>query len=227
MRLNPGTAAALLTLLMAAAMSPRATAHEAHRPAAAPAGPPMATLPAPGGQGGGTRDARTYFTDLELQSQDGRRLRFYSDVLEGRTVLINVIFANCQDACPLITQKLNEVRGLLGDQIGREVTFVTLTSDPKRDTPAALKAYAQKQGVDTDGWLFLSGDARNVEHILKKLGQLSRSPEEHSTLLIAGNVSAKRWTKIRPDAAPVAIADRLKLLAAGGDGLAVPLPMAP
>ena len=166
----------------------------------------------------GTRDARAYFTDLELVAHDGRKLRFYSDVLEGRTVLINVIYTNCKDACPLITHKLNEVRALIGEQFGREVQFVSLSSDPERDSPAALRAFAQKQGVDLSGWTFLTGNKNNVDHILKKLGQFSPNVEEHSTLLIAGNVPAKRWSKIRPDAPPIAIAERLKLLAAADKG---------
>lgn len=161
----------------------------------------------------GTRDARAYFTDLELRAHDGRKLRFYSDVLEGRTVLINIVYTHCQDACPLITQRLNEVRALIGERFGRDVHFVTLTSDPERDSPAALRAFAAKQSADVAGWTFLTGERANVEHILKKLGQFSQTVESHSTLLIAGNVGAKRWSKIRPDAPPLAIAERLKLLA--------------
>lgn len=161
----------------------------------------------------GTRDARAYFTDLELHTHDGRKVRFYSDVLEGRTVLINVIYTNCRDACPLITQRLNEVRALIGERFGRDVHFVTLTSDPERDSPATLREFAAKQSADVAGWTFLTGERGNVEHILKKLGQFSQTVEAHSTLLIAGNVGAKRWSKIRPDAPPLAIAERLKLLA--------------
>ncbi|MDL1862554.1 SCO family protein [Betaproteobacteria bacterium PRO7] len=161
----------------------------------------------------GTRDARAYFTDLELRTHDGRQVRFYSDVLEGRTVLINVIYTNCRDACPLITQRLNEVRALIGERFGRDVHFVTLTSDPERDSPATLREFAAKQSADVAGWTFLTGERGNVEHILKKLGQFSQTVEAHSTLLIAGNVGAKRWSKIRPDAPPLAIAERLKLLA--------------
>lgn len=176
-----------------------------------------ATAPVQGrGAARGTHDARTYFTDLELLTHDGRTVRFYSDMLEGRTVLINVIYTNCKDACPLITQRLNEVRRLLGEQFGHGVHFVSLTSDPERDSPAALRAFAQKQSADLSGWTFLTGNRKHIEHILKKLGQYSRDPEDHSTLLIAGNVPAKRWTKIRPDAPPIAIAERLKLLADTG-----------
>jgi cytochrome oxidase Cu insertion factor (SCO1/SenC/PrrC family) len=193
-----------------AAVAMTAAAHDAaHAPAQKEPIAPVTGAAA----AAGTRDARTYFTDLELRTHDGRKVRFYSDVLEGRTVLINVIYTNCQDACPLITQRLNEVRSLIGERFGRDVHFVTLTSDPERDSPAALRAFAQKHSAEAAGWTFLTGERRNVEHILKKLGQFSQTVESHSTLLIAGNVAAKRWSKIRPDAPPLAIAERLRMLA--------------
>jgi cytochrome oxidase Cu insertion factor (SCO1/SenC/PrrC family) len=189
------TAAALAALLCATA----ATAHtEKHKPAAGPATAPLAAPDAKGG----TRDAQTYFTDLELLTQDGRKVRFYSDVLKGRTVVINVVYTNCGDACPLITQVLNEVRRRLPDTFGKQVHFITLSSDPKRDSPAAMKQFAIKQGADVEGWTWLTGSKTNLDHILKKLGMYSEQVEAHSTQLIAGNVAAKRWSKIRPDASP-------------------------
>jgi cytochrome oxidase Cu insertion factor (SCO1/SenC/PrrC family) len=84
-----------------------------------------------------------------------------------------------------------------------------------------MKKFAQKQGADVDGWSFLTGRKENLEHILKKLGQHTATVESHSTLLIAGNVSAKRWSKIRPEAPPQAIAARLMAMAGGAE---VPLP---
>lgn len=187
-----------------------AEAHEEHQqPAATPAaskGPAVQEV-----AGGGTLDARSYFTDTELLNQDGETVRFYSDVLAGRVVLLNVIFTSCEDACPLITRKLTEVRKALGEQAGR-VHFISLSSDPQNDSPQALKAYARKHGADDPNWIFLTGDKDKVDLVLGRLGQLSRSPEEHSTLLIAGDVANKRWSKIRPDAPPAAIAQRLQLM---------------
>lgn len=210
-----------LAVMLGCWMLPHALAHS---PGAAAGQPAQAIAPVKGAAAAaGTRDARTYFTDLQLVTQEGRKVRFYTDVLEGRTVLINVIYTNCKDACPLITQHLNQVRALMGERFGREVYFVSLTSDPERDSPAALKAFAQKQDADLPGWTFLTGDKKDVDHILKKLGQFSQNVEAHSTLLIAGNVGAKRWSKIRPDTPPVAIAERLKLLAEA-QGQAVPSP---
>lgn len=183
-------------------------AHEEH---AGHQAPPAAGPVAQEVKGGGTLDARSYFTDTPLLDQDGRQVRFYSDVLQGRVVLLNVIFTSCEDACPLITRKLREVREALGEDAGR-VHFISLTSDPQNDSPQALKAYARKQGADDPNWIFLTGSKEQMDVVLGRLGQLSRSPEEHSTLLIAGDVANKRWSKIRPDAPPQAIAQRLQLL---------------
>lgn len=186
-----------------------ALAHEAHDAAGrTPAtGPAVQTL-----DGGGTRDARTYFTDTPLLTQDGKEVRFYSDVLKDRVVVLNVIFTNCDDACPLITRKLKEVRDGMGAELAKKVHFISISSDPERDSPQALKDFALKNEAADPNWTFLTGTRANIDTVLTRLGQLSRSPEEHSTLLIAGDVPNKRWSKIRPDAPPVAIVERLRLL---------------
>ncbi|PWE37701.1 SCO family protein [Pseudomonas prosekii] len=192
-----------------------AFSHEGHQPPA-----PAATADAPAAPAAtvaaeapatGTRDAKTWFTDTPLLDQNGNSLRFYSDALQNRIVLLNVIFTSCNDACPLITRKLKEVREVLGDKADG-ITFISLTSDPLRDTPAVLKAYTLKQGVDGPHWLFLTGDKAQMDLVLSRIGQIVPTPEQHSTQLIVGDVANKRWSKIRPDAPAAAIAQRLQLL---------------
>lgn len=186
-----------------------AFAHEGHAPAA----PTPTAAPQPvASSSGGTRDAQTWFTDTVLQDQNGRELRFYSDVLKGKVVMLNVIFTHCNEACPLITRKLREVREAMGPELGSQVTFISISSDPQNDTPAVLKAFAEKQGVAGENWLFLTGDKANVDLVLGRLGHFLPSPEQHSTELIAGDVAGKRWSKIRPDAPAPAIAQRMQLL---------------
>ncbi|MGO4313465.1 SCO family protein [Pseudomonas sp. KB_15] len=98
----------------------------------------------------------------------------------------------------------------LQDQNG--ITFISLTSDPLRDTPAVLKAYTLKQGIDGPHWFFLTGDKVQVDLVLDRIGQTVPTPEQHSTQLIVGDVANRRWSKIRPDAPATAIAQRLQLL---------------
>jgi cytochrome oxidase Cu insertion factor (SCO1/SenC/PrrC family) len=202
--------ALFLVTLCSCVTSLLAFSHEGHMQQApgAEAAAPATAVAQPAG---GTRDAKTWFTDTELQDQNGNTLRFYSDALQNRVVLLNVIFTSCNDACPLITQKLKQVREVLGDKADG-ITFISLTSDPLRDTPAVLKAYTLKQGVDGPHWLFLTGDKAQMDLVLGRIGQIVPTPEQHSTQLIVGDVANKRWSKIRPDAPAAAIAQRLQLL---------------
>ena len=164
----------------------------------------------------GTRDPRAYFTDAELVTQDGRKIKFYSDVLKDRVVVVNVMYTNCKDACPLITRQLAEVRDDLGDLFGKKVYFVSITSDPVRDTPRAIKKFAQEQNVDGAGWTFLTGSKQNVDGILKRLGALSENVEAHATVLYILDVDNKRMRKMLPNLPPKAIAEAARIIAAAG-----------
>jgi len=156
--------------------------------------------------------ARSYFTNLELINQDGETVRFFDDVLKDKVVVINFIFTNCEGACPLITQKLTLVRDRMEGQIGDPLRFVSLSLDPARDTPAALKEFARTHHADHDGWVFLTGKPENLDSIIKRLGQFTDDVEAHSTMMLAGNVSAAHWMKILPHEQPPAIAEKLQLL---------------
>ena len=153
--------------------------------------------------------ARRYFTDLEVIDQYGESRRFYTDVLKGQVVLINFIFTNCQEACPLQTQMLTRVMDSLGPRMGEDVRFVSISIDPERDTPEAMREFAEKQNADHAGWLFITGDPANMKHITQKLGQYTDDPEVHSTLMIAGNVRTQHWLKIPPQTPPRGIVERL------------------
>jgi cytochrome oxidase Cu insertion factor (SCO1/SenC/PrrC family) len=200
--------AALATTLMASTAFAHGE-HAAGKPAAAeaPLPPPAAT---------GTRDPRAYFTDADLTTQDARKVRFYSDMLKGRTVVLNVTYTNCTEACPLITKQLLQVREELGKAFGKQVFFVTLTSDPARDTPQALKAFAQKQSADVAGWSFLTGRKDDVDVILKRLGAHSENVEEHATVLYIMDVDAKRMRRMLPNLPPKAIAEAARIIATSG-----------
>jgi protein SCO1 len=156
--------------------------------------------------------AREYFGEHALTDQDGNTRRFYSDLLQGRVVLINVVFTNCPSACPMMTERLKQVRKQLGEDFGRDVYFLSLSVDPARDTPEALKRFAERHRADAPGWRFLVADPQTMKALLGRLGQWSDSPDDHTTLLIAGNASKAHWAKLRPDAPPEQIAAELARL---------------
>lgn len=156
--------------------------------------------------------ARGWFTDTALVDQAGRPVRFYGDVLEGRTVVVGFVFTRCQGACPLIMEKLGRARQHLGERAG-EVSFVLLSVDPTHDTPERLRAFAATHKADGPGWTYLTGRPEDVKLVLKRLGAAVDDPGDHSTALIAGNTRSRHWTRIRPDAGPQAVAGILSDLA--------------
>ncbi len=138
--------------------------------------------------------AEKYFTDVELLDQDGRKLRFYSDVLKGKIVVVNVFFITCVSICPPMNRNMEKIQAALGDRVGRDVFLVSLTVDPLNDTPPRMKEYAQRFHAKP-GWLFLTGKKENVDWALYKLGQYVKARDDHSTIIIVGNESTGLWKK--------------------------------
>lgn len=159
--------------------------------------------------------AREYFTDTKLKSQADRTLRFYSDAMKGKVVLINFVFTQCGEACPLITAKLVQVKRELGEAFGHEVRFISISIDPQHDRPQDLAKFARKFDAVHPEWLFLTGEPASVEHVVKKLGAWTGDVESHSTAIIIGSPRQARWKKVRPDAPPKIIAEELRHLVAG------------
>src|SRR5688500_11101361 len=88
--------------------------------------------------------AAKYFSDVELLTQDGRKVKFYSDVLKGKTVVVNAFFTTCTSVCPPMNRNFEKIQEALGARVGRDVFLVSLTVDPEVDTPTRLKEYAKK-----------------------------------------------------------------------------------
>lgn len=108
--------------------------------------------------------------DFTLVDQDGRPLSLAS--LKGQVVAISFIYTRCPlpDYCPRVMTNLGALRDRFRDRIGRDLTLVTVTFDPKYDTPETLKAYAVRYGADVPGWRLLTGSARDIERVCSLFG---------------------------------------------------------
>lgn len=135
-----------------------------------------------------------YFTDVVLINQNGEKMRFYSDLLQGKVVIINSFFATCQGSCLPMNRNLEKVQQALGDHVGKDVFIISISVDPLVDTPPKLKDYAKKFNA-RPGWYFLTGDKENVESALKKLGQFVDDKQDHLNIFIIGNERTGLWKK--------------------------------
>jgi protein SCO1/2 len=139
-----------------------------------------------------------YFANVPLTTQDGTVVHFYDDLLKGKSVVINLIYTRCTLNCPLETAKLAQVQRILGDRVGRDIFFYSISIDPMHDTPQALKAYATKFNVQP-GWLFLTGRKDDIKLIGKQLGLTSLSdasnPDGHQPALMIGKEATNEWMR--------------------------------
>jgi protein SCO1/2 len=140
------------------------------------------------------RDGRNYFTDTILVDQSGQRFRFYSDLLKGKVVVIHPFFTECKGSCPVMSGSLVKLQERLGDQLGKDVVFLSLTVDPLTDSLGELTKYAKRCGA-RPGWHFLTGSKENLAEVERKLGQYVKNREAHASIMIVGNESTGLWMK--------------------------------
>lgn len=135
-----------------------------------------------------------YFTDVELINQNGEKMKFYSDLIQGKVVIINSFFATCQGSCLPLNQNLAKVQEALGERLGKDVYILSISVDPTVDTPPNLKQYAKKLQA-RPGWFFLTGAKENVDFALKKIGQFVPDKQDHLNIFIIGNERTGLWKK--------------------------------
>ena len=138
---------------------------------------------------------RSYFTDTPLVDQNGVSHAFYSDLIKDKTVVINAFFSSCKGSCIATSSTLTKVQERLGDRLGRDVRILSLTVDRTNDTPQELAAYAQRIGAKP-GWYFLTGERRELDQVLKKLGLFVELRESHSPMFLVGNLRTGLWKKV-------------------------------
>jgi protein SCO1/2 len=150
---------------------------------------------------------RRHFPNLTLLTHEGRKVRFYDDLVKGKIVLFNFFYTRCDGICIPNTSNLVKVQELLGDRVGKDIFMYSITLKPNEDRPADLKAYREEYEVKP-GWTFLTGTPKNCDTIRRHLGFADVDPTrdadvtEHSGLVIFGNEPLDSWTGCPAAVAP-------------------------
>lgn len=136
--------------------------------------------------------------DVELVDQDGRRVRFASELVAGRTVALQFFFTDCRGICPLSSARMRALQEDLGQRLGRDVFLFSVTLDPEHDTPEVLRAHATTLGA-RPGWSFLTGAPADLERLRRRLGVYDLDPvldadrNQHAGVIVMGNEPRRRW----------------------------------
>jgi protein SCO1/2 len=154
---------------------------------------------------------RRHLPNVELTTQDGKRVRFYDDLVKDRRVVIQFMFTRCKDICPVITHHLAEVQELLGGRVGGDIFFYSISLSPEEDTPKELRAFAKEHGAGP-GWTFLTGKPEDILHLRRSLGFYLDDPKQdadrnnHSGMIVVGTEPLMRWAMCEGGAKPEWIA---------------------
>lgn len=169
------------------------------------------TTPRPGGELK-VGELKLSIPDLELLDQDGRRVRFYSDLIKGKVVVLSFFYTSCEYVCAMQGRNFSQLQRKLGGRLGRDVYLLLLTRDPAVDTPRRLKEWGAKYGAGP-GWTLLTGRPEDVGRLIATFtGDRLGASEAHSSGVYIGNDAARAWTYTSGLAPPDALVESIERL---------------
>ncbi|HXU37978.1 MAG TPA: SCO family protein [Blastocatellia bacterium] len=144
-----------------------------------------------------------FFTNALLRTHENKEVRFYDDLISGKQVLMNLMYATCEGACPLVTSNLVKVHEALKARMGKDLFMYSMTVKPEEDDPAALKSFAQMHRALRPGWTFLTGDPYDIETIRFKLFGMNHIAIDtniygHTSFLLIFNDATNRALHVDP-----------------------------
>ena len=108
---------------------------------------------------------------FQLVNQDSAAVAFPQEYT-GEVLVVGYIYTQCPDVCPRITSNMKQVRNRLNTP--SDVRFVSVTFDPRRDTPTKMASYRNAYNLGDTNWQFLTGDSTQINAFMDRMGYLSR-----------------------------------------------------
>jgi protein SCO1 len=132
--------------------------------------------------------------DSLVVDQFGTSVKFHSDLVKNKIVVIDFVFTNCSTTCPVLTAKLQAVQNALKAAGRNSVQFISISVDPTHDTPDVLKAYADDHGI-SDNWRFVTSAQNSLQPLLAAFGAPANAQSLHSDFIVIGNDRIGKWTR--------------------------------
>jgi protein SCO1/2 len=130
--------------------------------------------------------------DTPVLDQDGKRLRFYSDLLKDRVVVIDFVFTGCSTICPGLSTTFRNLQDLPG---AKDVSLISITVDPANDGPAQLKAYAATFDAQP-GWTLVTGRPDQIAKLSTAFGVAAGSGTDHTSMFVVIDAAAAKSTVV-------------------------------
>ncbi|HKY06087.1 MAG TPA: SCO family protein, partial [Blastocatellia bacterium] len=132
--------------------------------------------------------------DVEVFNQDGKKVRFYSDLIRGKVAVISFGFTSCTYICPMQGETLSRLQAVLGNRLSKEVNIISVSLDPETDTPARLKSWGAQFGA-RPGWTFVTGKRSEIDKVAKAFTGGEALKGEHSPVVFVGSDRQGVWVR--------------------------------
>ncbi|HEV2705429.1 MAG TPA: SCO family protein [Pyrinomonadaceae bacterium] len=139
-------------------------------------------------------DSKINVPDVEVLNQDGKPIKFYTDLVAGKLAFVSFMFATCEESCPMLGENLARLQGLLGDRLGKDVSLISVSLDPENDTPERLKAWGKMFGARS-GWTFITGRKNDIDRIIKAFTGGATGKGEHTPIVFIGSAEKGVWIR--------------------------------
>lgn len=132
--------------------------------------------------------------DVWVVTQDGKKKRFYSDLIKDKSVAVGFFFTSCSFVCTWHGELFSGFQKHLAARLGKEVALISVSMDPITDTPARLKRWGARYGRRA-GWTLVTGRKAEMNELLKSLTGDTIGPKEaHSSFLYIYNGKTGTWS---------------------------------
>jgi protein SCO1/2 len=108
--------------------------------------------------------------DFTLRDADGRSVRLAE--FRDKVLVLHFVYTHCPDVCPLHARRIADIQSLVNQaNMKDQVRFITITTDPTRDTPDVMREYGEAHGLDPANWLFLTTTGEQPEDATRRLAE--------------------------------------------------------
>lgn len=136
---------------------------------------------------------KVQFPDLLLRDHEGREVRFYSDLIKDKVVVLSFFYTSCTYTCSIQGKNFSSLQSLLGERLGKSVFLVSVTTDPAKDTPAQLKAWGKRYDIQP-GWTLVTGDVSQMNKLLRPFTGNPAGQGMHLPTTFIANDKTGLWT---------------------------------
>ncbi|HEX2268223.1 MAG TPA: SCO family protein [Pyrinomonadaceae bacterium] len=139
--------------------------------------------------------------DVVVRDHRGQKVHFYSDLVKEKVVVLNFFYTSCTYTCTLQGRTFSKLQSLLQDRLGKSVYLVSVTTDPVRDSPKQLRAWAKRYQLKS-GWTLVTGDESEINKLLVYFTGSSAAPGMHLPVTFVVNDEKGTWISSTEAVAP-------------------------